>query len=87
MLTQAFPVHLAGRVNTAVNLLVFVATFAGQWAIGAIINLWPTGPGGSFAPAGFRAGFLLMLLLQMAGLIWYAAAGRGNPLPQKPTDC
>ena len=87
VLTQSFPVHLAGRVNTAVNLLVFVAAFAGQWAIGAIISLWPAGPGGSFAPAGFRAGFLLMLLLQMAGLIWYAAAGRGNPLPQKPTDC
>ena len=74
VLTQAFPVHLAGRVNTAVNLLVFVATFAGQWAIGAIINLWPTGPGGSFAPSGFRAGFLLMLLLQLSAMAWYAAA-------------
>jgi len=76
VLTQSFPVHLAGRVNTAVNLLVFVAAFAGQWAIGAIISLWPAGPGGSFAPAGFRAGFLLMLLLQVAALLWYFALGR-----------
>ncbi|RPJ69669.1 MAG: MFS transporter, partial [Desulfobacteraceae bacterium] len=30
-LSQSFPVDLAGRVNTALNLVVFVAAFAAQW--------------------------------------------------------
>ena len=64
-LSQSFPLHLSGRVTTAVNLLVFVASFIGQWAIGAIIDLWPAGPTGSFSAIGFKAGFILMLVLQV----------------------
>ncbi len=41
-LSQSFPLHLSGRVNTALNLLVFVVAFAAQWGIGAIIGRWPT---------------------------------------------
>ena len=39
-----------GRVTTSVNLLVFVAAFIGQWAIGAIIGHWPVGAGGQLRP-------------------------------------
>jgi MFS family permease len=70
-LSQAFPVHLSGRVTTALNLLVFVAAFASQWAIGAIIELWSAGPGQPPREAGFNAGFGLLLLLQAAGLLHY----------------
>lgn len=70
-LSQAFPIHLSGRVTTALNLLVFIAAFAGQWAIGAIIELWSTGPGHPPAKAGFNAGFGLLLLLEAAGLLHY----------------
>lgn len=70
-LSQSFPAHLAGRVITGVNLLVFLAAFASQWVIGIIINLWPTTPQGGYAPAGYQAAFLLMLGLQTVGLIWY----------------
>ncbi len=70
-LSQAFPVHLSGRVTTALNLLVFVAAFAGQWAIGIIIDLWPTGAGQPLAAAGFNTGFGLLLVLQVAGLVHY----------------
>ena len=69
-LSQAFPVHLSGRVNTGLNLLVFVVAFAGQWGIGAIINLWPKAPGGGYAPPGYQAGFSMMLGLQAVTLIW-----------------
>jgi len=75
-LSQSFPVHLSGRVTTALNLLVFIAAFAGQWAIGAIIGLWTAGSAGMLPPAGFQAGFGLMLLLQLAGLISYFLTGR-----------
>jgi predicted MFS family arabinose efflux permease len=68
-LSQSFPVRLSGRVNTGLNLLVFVVAFGGQWGIGAIINMWPRTPGGSYAPAGYQAGFSMMLGLQTVALI------------------
>ncbi len=63
ILSRRFPVHLAGRVNTAVNLLVFVWAFVAQWGIGAVIGLWPV-ESGHYALAGYRAGFGLCLALQ-----------------------
>ncbi len=78
-LSQSFPLHLAGRVNTAVNLLVFIAAFIGQWAIGAIIALWPAGPTGAFSATGIKAGFALMLALQGIALLWFAVASKRFP--------
>ncbi len=74
-LALAFPAQLSGRVTTSVNLLVFVGAFAGQWGIGAIINLWPVGPGGVYAPQGYQAGFAVVLGLQVLALGWFFAAG------------
>lgn len=79
-LSQKFPAHLAGRINTAINLLVFVAAFAAQWGIGAIINLWPLSAGGGYAPAGYRTAFALLGGLQLLTIAWYWLAGR---LPTK----
>jgi predicted MFS family arabinose efflux permease len=71
VLSQSFPLHLSGRVNTAVNLLVFVAAFSAQWGIGAIINLWPVTADGGYAPAGYQAAFGMMLLLQVVSMLWF----------------
>ncbi len=73
-LSQSFPAHLSGRVSTGLNLLVFVAAFAGQWGIGATIDLWPKTAGGGYAPPGYQAGFTMMLGLQVAALIWCGIA-------------
>jgi len=75
-LSQRFPVQLSGRVTTAVNLLVFIAAFLGQWAIGAIIGLWPVGADGKYALAGYRSGFSVMLALQAMTLLWFFMASR-----------
>ncbi len=75
-LSQAFPLHLSGRVTTALNLLVFIAAFAGQWAIGAIIGLWSAGANQPLTAAGFNAGFGLLLVLEVAGLVQYLLSGR-----------
>ena len=74
VLSQSFPLHLSGRVNTGVNLLVFICAFAAQWGIGAIINLWPAPATGGYATPGYRAGFAMMLCLQVLGLLWFFAA-------------
>jgi predicted MFS family arabinose efflux permease len=76
VLSQSFPLHLSGRVNTALNLLVFVAAFSAQWGIGAIINMWPVTAGGGYAPPGYRAAFTMMLLLQLLSVLWFVLAGR-----------
>ncbi|KJR98419.1 MAG: hypothetical protein VR65_20555 [Desulfobulbaceae bacterium BRH_c16a] len=70
-LSQTFPIHLSGRVTTALNLLVFVAAFVAQWAVGAMIDLWSTGNGQSLDAAGFNAAFGILLLLELAGLLHY----------------
>ncbi len=77
-LSQKFPVHLAGRVNTGLNMLVFVAAFGAQWGTGAIIGLWDKVPGGGYNPDGYQAAFGLMLCVQVASLVWLAAFAKGR---------
>ena len=74
-LTRQFPVDAAGRVNTAVNLLVFVGAFVAQAGIGAIIDLFPE-TGAGYPPAGFQAGFGLVLAIQIAAWLWLAVRRR-----------
>ena len=76
VLSQSFPPHLAGRANTALNLLVFVVAFLAQWGIGAVIELWPITTQGGYDPAGYRAAFGMMLSLQVLALIWFFLGGR-----------
>ncbi|MCF8145198.1 MAG: MFS transporter [Deltaproteobacteria bacterium] len=76
ILCQSFPGNLAGRVNTGLNVMVFVVAFGGQWGIGEIINLWPVLQDGRYAPAGYQAGFGLMLGMQVLSVIWFILAGK-----------
>jgi len=77
-LSQQFPARLAGRVNTGLNLMVFVVAFTAQWGIGAVIDLWPSTPTG-YAIPGYQAGFGLMLTLQILALGWFFLSGRLKP--------
>jgi MFS family permease len=70
-LTQQFPPRLAGRVNTGLNLLVFLAAFAAQWGVGVIIGQWPGTAAGGYEPIGYRWGFALLAALQILGAGWF----------------
>jgi len=70
-LSQSFPLQLSGRVNTTLNLLVFLAAFAAQWGIGAIIGLWPTTPSSGYAPAGYQAAFGTLICIQAVTILWF----------------
>jgi hypothetical protein len=74
VLSQSFPKQLAGRANTGLNVLVFVAAFVAQWAIGAIIGLWPQNAAGGYHASGYRSAFGLVLGLQLVTALWYFAA-------------
>ncbi|MDX1656022.1 MAG: MFS transporter, partial [Candidatus Competibacteraceae bacterium] len=73
VLSQSFPAHLAGRVNAAINVLVFTASFVCQWGIGAIIDLWSGQQG--YAPQGYQAAFALVLGLQLLAFLWFLGGG------------
>ena len=69
-----FTVRYAGRAMTGLNLLLFVGAFLMQYLVGAIIDLWPAGPGGGYHPDGYRAAFWVVALLIVLGLGWLGAA-------------
>ncbi len=69
LLVQSFPAHYAGRVSTSCNLVVFSIIFAGQWAIGKVVDLFPRTATG-YAPDGYAWAFGTLFILQLAGLAW-----------------
>jgi hypothetical protein len=91
VLSQRFPPELSGRVNTALNLLVFVAAFGAQWGIGAVIGHWPVATQGGYATEGYRAAFAAAILFQAASIAWFWLAGirsggrgkRRGPAPRR----
>lgn len=56
ILARAFPPQLTGRVNTAVNVLMFVSAFALQWGIGLLLDRWPAEEG-RYAAAAYQVAF------------------------------
>jgi predicted MFS family arabinose efflux permease len=67
--TRRYPREMAGRVNTALNTFTFMGIFSGQWAVGAILSLWPPTAAG-YDPRGYFWAFGALFLVQVAGLAW-----------------
>jgi hypothetical protein len=78
LMVASFPQGYAGRVSTSSNLVVFSVIFAGQWATGKVIDLWPRTAIG-YAPDGYTWAFGLLFILQLAGLAWLLMS-RGRPM-------
>jgi hypothetical protein len=78
LMVSAFPAHYAGRVSTSSNLVVFSVIFAGQWAIGKIVDQWPRTATG-YAADGYAWAFGALFILQLAGLAWLVLS-RARPM-------
>lgn len=76
MMAGHFPIEYAGRANTAINFVSFVGAFAAQYAVGGIIDLFPSESEGTYSPAAYRAAFGTLLALQIAAFLWYLYAFR-----------
>jgi len=75
VLTRRFDGQLAGRVNTSLNLLIFLAAFVIQWGIGATLGHFAKIDGHWPAEAwGVALG--LPLLPYALALLWYAKPAR-----------
>jgi len=66
---------VSGRANTAINLLTFLAAFGAQYAIGAIIDLFPA-PAEGYSARGYQVGFGTFFVLQLLALAWYLPGRR-----------
>ncbi|HSA89088.1 MAG TPA: MFS transporter [Burkholderiales bacterium] len=73
LLTLLVPVAQSGRVTTAANLLLFTASFAFQWGVGAILGNWPNAHG-RYDPEGYRVAFGVLLAAQAAAAAWLLTA-------------
>ena len=73
--TRRYDPALAGRVNTAVNLLVFLGAFAAQWGVGAIVDQWPDAAGRHPAVA-YGAAFGALAGTESLALAWLFVSGR-----------
>jgi predicted MFS family arabinose efflux permease len=67
---------LSGRANTAINLLTFLAAFGAQYAIGAVIDLFPAPAGGGYSARGYQVAFGAFFALQLLALAWYLPGRR-----------
>jgi predicted MFS family arabinose efflux permease len=76
LLSRRFPKEMAGRVNTAINLIGFAGMFAGQWGIGLVLDLWPQTPTG-YAPQAYPWALGMVWAVQAAGLAWLWSGYRG----------
>jgi len=68
-LTAAFPVALSERVNTALNLLVFVGAFGLQWGIGAAVDGFEAS--GMVRADAFRSTLSCLLVAQVLAFVWF----------------
>ncbi len=71
-LASHFGAVKSGRAQTAANLIIFATAFVMQFAIGAIIDLFPRSPGGGYSVASYQLSFAIALGTQLLALAWYA---------------
>ena len=83
ILAQGMPSHLTGRVSTSLNLLIFVAAFALQWGLGAIINRW-TATQGIYPEAAYQAALGVCLLVQLPGVVLWLGFKPWQRAPANP---
>jgi len=90
IVSQHFPRDLAGRANTAHNVLVFVTAFIVQWGIGGILRAWEDTTTHQYDPTGYQVAFTITACLQLLALAWFLrkwwmradSADAGKPLPE-----
>jgi MFS family permease len=72
IVAQSMPRELTGRAATCLNLLIFVGAFLVQAGFGAVVGLWQPDAAGRYPALAYQAGFGLLVLLQLPGLLGWA---------------
>jgi MFS family permease len=75
VLNDGFAKELAGRANTAVNLIMFTGSFAIQWGVGLVVDGSRAAIGLDTA-GGLKLAFAIALAMNVATLAWFAVGWR-----------
>jgi MFS family permease len=75
VLNDGFARELAGRANTAVNLIMFSGSFAMQWGVGVVVDAARAALGVDTA-GGLKLAFGIAVVLNVVTLLWFAAGWR-----------
>lgn len=78
LLSGNFDLKLSGRVNSALNVFVFVGVFVIASGIGWVIDLYPPSATGGYAAAGYQAGLLAIIAAEVVAFIWFLIPVRGG---------
>ncbi len=70
-LAQSFESEMAGRANTAVNLLVILGSFAIQASLGWVLDLWHRPDGIHYPLEAYGVGFGSLVLVGCLSLGWF----------------
>jgi MFS family permease len=74
LLQSHYPAALAGRVNTALNLMVFVGAFGIQWGFGTAVDALQAA--GHAPRAAYQISFGALFAMQALGYLWFLLGGR-----------
>lgn len=77
-LSQHFHGQLAGRANSALNLLVFVAAFLTQWGIGLLLAVGEDATTRTYATGDYQLASGVLVVGQVAALAWFWMGRRGG---------
>lgn len=80
-LPQFYGAGLSGRATTATNLIIFLTAFIIQYAVGAIIDLYPVTATGGYDPRGYQTSFAIVLAIQVLAFILFI-----TKVPKLPDD-
>jgi predicted MFS family arabinose efflux permease len=75
VVTEGFAAELAGRANTALNLMMFVASFVAQWGIGIVVDLARRVTGADVGGA-LPYAFAVVLAADVLVCVWFASGWR-----------
>lgn len=73
---QIFPPEITGRVISTVNLFGMGGTFALQWVLGLIIELFPADAAGHYPPQAYSAALGFTAVGTLLALLWYLPLSR-----------
>ena len=75
ILSRHFPIAVTGRLNTALNVSLFLWAFVVQIGTGMLLRLFPA-EGGRYSAEGYGLAFMILGLVQLAAWVLVATVGK-----------
>jgi MFS family permease len=80
VMTETFPANLVGRVNTSLNLVLFIMVFGFQVGVGAVLSLWAP-VAGHYPVVAHLCAWGVLVVLQLLSAAWYFMPARARTAP------